>query len=79
MNLGQENWLRQKEELKAWAAAQGGSTDLHKVMMILMRITIVLLMMIGVKLMMIILELKHKKNDNYSDDHLLWKFSSCNV
>merc|ERR1719209_1856423 len=25
-----ENWLRQKEELKAWAAAQGGSTDLHK-------------------------------------------------
>ena len=27
----QENWLRQKEELKAWAAAQGGSTDLHKV------------------------------------------------
>ena len=75
MNLGQENWLRQKEELKAWAAAQGGSTDLHKVM----RITIVVMMMIGVKLMMIILELKHKKNDNYSDDHLLWKFSSCNV
>ena len=60
MNLGQENWLRQKEELKAWAAAQGGSTDLHKVMMILMRITIVVMMMIGVKLMMIILELKHK-------------------
>ena len=28
----QENWLRQKEELKAWAAAQGGSTDLHKVL-----------------------------------------------
>ena len=24
--------MRQKEELKAWAAAQGGSTDLHKVM-----------------------------------------------
>ena len=79
MNLGQENWLRQKEELKAWAAAQGGSTDLHKVTRILMRITIVVMMMIGVKLMMIILELKHKKNDNYSDDHLLWKFSSCNV
>ena len=52
--------MRQKEELKAWAAAQGGSTDLHKVMMILMRITIVVVMMIGVKLMTIIMDLKHK-------------------
>ena len=52
--------MRQKEELKAWAAAQGGSTDLHKVMMILMRITIVVMMMIGVKLMTIIMDLKHK-------------------
>ena len=61
MILTQENWLRQKEELKAWAAAQGGSTDLHKVMRILMRITIVvMMMMIGVKLMTIILDLKHK-------------------
>ena len=60
MILTQENWLRQKEELKAWAAAQGGSTDLHKVMMILMRITIVVVMMIGVKLMTIIMDLKHK-------------------
>ena len=60
-NDSKENWLRQKEELKAWAAAQGGSTDLHKVMMILMRITIVvMMMMIGVKLMTIILDLKHK-------------------
>ena len=35
----QENWLRQKEELKAWAAAQGGSTDLHKVFIIMMLIS----------------------------------------
>ena len=41
----QENWLRQKEELKAWAAAQGGSTDLHKVLMMLMMMSMMMIMM----------------------------------
>ena len=40
----QENWLRQKEELKAWAAAQGGSTDLHKVLVMLMMIMMMMMM-----------------------------------
>ena len=48
----QENWLRQKEELKAWAAAQGGSTDLHKVLKMPMMMSMMILIMILMMMMM---------------------------